>query len=138
MAKLRSGVEIINGEREYASEAVGGFILAVITILFAPLGIIFDLILSLVALAILVPIYKFIFNWFLYEFQSSLKYMGIKYIGGAATVLFVALMEMIVPSLVVITLILGILFYIFIDDAISIAKEYYNDYSRNGGLGIKW
>lgn len=127
LLRLHKGVDIIYGDREYASEAIGGFIITVLAIFFGPFGFGLDLAFSLVALFILVPLYKILFNWFLFEFQSSLKYVGIKYASGVVTVVFVAFMEMIAPYLVILTLFIGVLIYIFTDDIISmVSKAYLN------------
>lgn len=119
MVKLKKGAEIIYGEREYASEALGGFIITLIALFFAPFGLELDIIFSFIGLLVLVPVYKIVFNWFIFEAQSSIKYVGIKYISGIASVIFVSIVEAIDPTIVVLTLIIGVLIYIFMDDITS-------------------
>ena len=114
----------MNEEKEYASEAIAGFIISFIVIALAPLGMILSLAGGVISVFLLVPGLGVVISYINSAMKFTFKTVGIKYLAGFLTVAFVGLMEDFFPSFVVVTLIMGIGIYIFTGDIHNVMDAY--------------
>lgn len=111
-------------DKSFLGEAIVGLIISFIVLLLLPLGLIFDIIGSFLAVAIFVPISSVIFASLRKNTGLQLsKKIAIKYGAAAIVILFVSIVSYMFPRSSAIILILGTLIYVFSDDFMAYFKH---------------
>jgi len=114
----------MGSERAIISDGFIGLVIVFITLMFAPFGLLADIIASLifsfiVLLIFIGPIIKYINKKLGTHIIPNVK---IKFVDLVIVILFVSILESFAPSLIAITLIVGVILYVTFDDIVSEIK----------------
>ncbi len=103
-------------QRYLFGEVITGLVLSFIVLFLAPLGIVADIVLSIIALVILlVPLSKAVLN-FLFKNKIQNTKITVKYAAGIMTILIISFGELFAPLEAGAWIILGTIIYVMFDD----------------------